>query len=368
MGKMIWKILLWIAALAILAALMVIALRPIETSAYRTRESFIGSTEFYLDVARNDVRNLTLIHVFGRNSDVDASVKEDIWDGGGVWIAPSQERLHNIASSLSTDSGSLVRGYSASGGSTTTLIDNSATFLTSGAGTGDLLVNDTQNTYGIISALSETGLTMYDMVRDDVTKSGNTEFTNNQGDVYRVIISIGSGASAVLVEGLDEDWNEAYEIVRLKGTGNNATVNTYRMINKMVVIHSGSGANTGVISATAQTDSTVTAQIGTVSGSGANRTQMAIYQVPAGKVGYLKSWYAGINLSGTGSDISLLVKPIGQGFQVRNYVALYNYSPFEFRPIGAIVIPERGIVKLQADNDVDNVDVSGGFDLVIERN
>lgn len=350
--------------LCIVAAIALIAIAT-PAIAYRVKDNPLGTTEYFHDVARDNVWQSTLIHNFGRNSDVDSG--EDIWDGGGTWAAPTQERLHNITSSLSTDSGSLIRGSTASGGSTTTLIDNSATFVTSGVSTGDLLVNDTQDIYGIISAFSETGLTVYDMVRDDTFKSGNTEFTNNQDDAYRVITEVGSGATAVLVEGLDEDWNVAFEIVRLRGTDNNATTTTFRMINKMVAIHSGSGTNTGNISATAQTDSTVTSQINI----GNNVTHSSVYQIPAGKRGYITRWNSHLNVtqSSLSNNVRLLIKPIGQGFQTRSLVALSGTGADVQREFdGGLLVPSLGIVKLSMSGAINNIDISSSFDLVIENN
>ena len=39
---------------------------------------------------------------FGRNADIDAGT-EDVWDGGGVWVAPTTARTHAIKSSAAAD-------------------------------------------------------------------------------------------------------------------------------------------------------------------------------------------------------------------------------------------------------------------------
>ena len=41
------------------------------------------------------------VNKFGRNSDVDAP--EDIWDGGGDWVAPTAARVFTVASSSDSD-------------------------------------------------------------------------------------------------------------------------------------------------------------------------------------------------------------------------------------------------------------------------
>jgi len=44
-------------------------------------------------------------HKFGRNVDIDtASDPEDLWDGGGVWVAPLAPRIHALVSTLAGDS------------------------------------------------------------------------------------------------------------------------------------------------------------------------------------------------------------------------------------------------------------------------
>lgn len=56
-----------------------------------------------LEIARGNVPGLTKVNKFGRNADVDTGV-EDIWDGGGTWVAPTQARIHAIVSTSDEDS------------------------------------------------------------------------------------------------------------------------------------------------------------------------------------------------------------------------------------------------------------------------
>lgn len=41
--------------------------------------------------------------VFGWNSDISAGVEEDIWDVGGIWVAPTDARSHELASTSADD-------------------------------------------------------------------------------------------------------------------------------------------------------------------------------------------------------------------------------------------------------------------------
>lgn len=54
------------------------------------------------------------VNKFGRSSNVDSAVATDIWDGANatddidIWVAPTQARVHNIASSSASDDGDPV--------------------------------------------------------------------------------------------------------------------------------------------------------------------------------------------------------------------------------------------------------------------
>lgn len=183
--------------------------------------------------------------------------------------------------------------------------------------------------------------------------------------------ALGTGARTVEVFGLDSNFLEIDEVVTLDGTNDVVTVNSYTMIYRMVIRSAGSGEkNAGIITATAQTDNTVTAQINV----GNNQTLMAIYQIPADKTGIILSWYASINRT-TGSadsgDFKLLLKPFDEVFQVKRFIGLqtdgasYIFQPFTI----PIIVQEKTIIKMGCvDVSSNNTDVSGGFDIVMIDN
>jgi hypothetical protein len=176
----------------------------------------------------------------------------------------------------------------------------------------------------------------------------------------------GTGARTVAVIGLNGSYAVTTETVTLNGTSNVATANSYIIIYRMYVVTAGSGAtNAGTITATAQTDATVTAQISI----GAAQTLMAIYQVPAGKTAYLRRYYASLNnaTSATSGDVRLLVKPFGEVYQTKHIVGLLSTgsSFVDYYYDLPLVITEKSLIKLSAESSANNIDISGGFDLVL---
>ena len=103
---------------------------------------------------------------FGRNSDIDGNTSpEDLWDGGGLYTGfncTEAETLEFFSSDIE-DTGALVSSGTTTGGSSTTLEDSGATFITDGVAVGDLIINDSKQFHGIVSSVdSETLLTVFD--------------------------------------------------------------------------------------------------------------------------------------------------------------------------------------------------------------
>lgn len=245
-----------------------------------TKDGFLVTQDFILAAQRGQIDNYSVITKFGRNSDVDTGGFEDVWDGGATWTAPTQDRVHDIASTDAADTS---------------------------AGTGARTV-----------------------------------------DIY--------GLSSGVVTG---------ETITLNGTSNVATANSYGIIYRMIVRTAGSGGmNAGDITATAQTDSTVTAQIT----AGNNQTLMAIYQIPTGKTGYVFRWYGDMNRSNTtgAADMRLLVKPSGEVFQTKRYNGLIAAGTSGFdKTINFLTVDALSIVKIDADASANNTDISAGFDILL---
>jgi len=175
---------------------------------------------FLIEVARQNLSDVSYTNKYGRNPDIDTGTDpEDIWDAGGLWVAPTQARTHDIASTSANDT------------------------------------------------------------------------------------SAGTGMRTLRLEGLDENWEEVTEDVALNGTTPVATAHTYQRIFRMYGLTSGSSmTNEGNVTATAQTDATVTAQIT----AGQGQTFMAIWTVPAGKTAYVTSIYGALQRAAAQNGVAEL--------------------------------------------------------------
>jgi len=177
----------------------------------------------------------------------------------------------------------------------------------------------------------------------------------------------GTGALSLTVYGLtDWDTKETSETVTLTGATPVNTVGSYVIIHRMVCNYQASttSANVGVITATAATDSTITAQINALEG----QTQMAIYGFPSIQTFYMNDMYGGVNKQIAGSsNMSLLFNPNPGvqelGFSVKSTFATNSAGETMaeriFRPPNKFSGP--GILKVQGYGSVVNLDVSAGF-------
>ncbi|MGI9405866.1 MAG: hypothetical protein ACR2O4_05805 [Hyphomicrobiaceae bacterium] len=246
--------------------------------------------DYFLEISKGNVAGHTAVNKFGRNTDVDtATVPEDIWDGGALWVAPTTARTHDVVSTDANDA------------------------------------------------------------------------------------AAGTGARTIRVYGLT-GWStaEVTEDITLNGTTNVPTVNSYVIIYRMQVMTVGSGGvNAGVITATAQTDATVTAQI--VIGEG--QTLMAIYGLPSTQNFYVYAWYLAANraaASTAGADLELRVKldadQSDSTFVVKHHLGLSTAGSSSIRHVfdPSFRVTGPAIIKVTAENvSANDLDISAGFDGVL---
>ena len=177
-----------------------------------------------------------------------------------------------------------------------------------------------------------------------------------------------TGALTLRLFGLDASFALQQEDITLDGTNDVATASTYTMIHRMDVLTAGSaGKNIGVITATADTDASVTAQIAPAN----NQTEMAIYQIPAATTGYLLYWYcdAGKAVGAAGkADIELLVKDFGAVYRLQRFIGIDTSGEGAYQEpmVAPIQVAAKTIIKLHVETvSASDMDIIGGFDLLL---
>lgn len=259
---------------------------------------------FFFEVAKENIPDHSSIIKFGENPSIaSAAGFEDIWDGGGTYVPPTQARLHDVASTDVDDVGTTISSGTSTGGSATTIIDSGASFQTQGTPVvfNDAVLNDDDTTIGnVISVDSEIQLTV---ARWSKPSNGRLGIAMESGKTYRVVTPASTGAAIFWVHGLDASFLEQEEFVVLNGQNDVVTASTYiRQYRARVFGDGGSGGAEGIVTSTAQTDNTVTCQVN----NGANQTQMCIYTVPLNLDGYVIQWGAFFGTKQSGfSDVHL---------------------------------------------------------------
>ncbi len=179
---------------------------------------------------------------------------------------------------------------------------------------------------------------------------------------------LGDGAQTVLIEGLDANFLPQEETIILNGQTNVPTASTYCMIHRMTVKSAGSGGgNAGIITATADTDSTVTAQINV----GNNVTGMCIYQIPAGKTGYLVHFWAALDEGGGGTghaDAEIQDKEFGEVWRVHNFFGLVTTGTSHFNQRDHVYerFESKTIIKIHiVEVTASGTSISGGLEFIL---
>ena len=214
-------------------------------------------------------------------------------------------------------------------------------------------------------------------IPEDVWTQGGTWVAPTQARTHDLVstsandAAAGTGMRTVEIQGLDANWDLQSETVTLNGTTNVATANTYTRIFRMYGATWGTGLeNAGVITATAQTDATVTAAINT----GDNQTLMAIYTVPRNHTAYIAQVGASINKSGgvggladmvlykaSVDDDARLVQHVFDAAIDGNSISQIVYRPYKK------ITEKNDIILTVEDVSVNNTDISGWFDLILEE-
>jgi len=325
-------------------------------------EGAVNATGASLEIARGNRSGLSAIRKYGDNPDIDTAAAETIWDGGGTYVAPTTARIHDIASTDVTDVGTVVSSGTATGGSATTLEDTGATFVTDGVAVADTLLNDSNCEVGLITGVTETVITVAGSIRDP--NGGFIGTAIASGDSYRAVTG-GAPAGILYVQGLDASVLEQQEFIVLNGTTNVPTIGSYSRMFRARCFGANSTGLVGTVTATAQTDLTVSCQV--VNGN--NQSLMAVYTVPINKNGYIVKWWGTLSRKVSATATIALrggrLNAIGYIIQQRS-INSTGTSSFDYDYAVPLPVGPGVDIWVEADTDTNNTGIASGFDIVLE--
>lgn len=326
----------------------------------------IITNDYFLDLGKGNVPFHSVVPAFGENPVITTGF-ETIWDGGGVYVPPTQARFHNIKSSLAADAGTLVSSGTATGGGINSLVDSAGTFETDLVAVEDLILNDEKVEIGEVSAINSEGdITISRSMRNPETGLDGLGFES--GNAYRIARDASTGVSVLHLIGLSPSFLDQDEFVLLNGVSNVVTAKSYPRQHRARVFSTDAANAVGTITSTTIGEVAETVSLQVIDGN--NQALMAVLTIPGDSFGLVARWWG--SMSKKQSATSTFKLRIGQldhiGYikQVRS-IQSAGASAFDYDFKGGFILPGGSDIWMEADADAASVGVSGGFDVMMVK-
>lgn len=179
------------------------------------------------------------------------------------------------------------------------------------------------------------------------------------GAVTLFAVSTGADTGSIIVEGLDDNYDEQFETIPLTGTTAVALTKTFRRVHR---VEYADGANAGAITVRALSGT------GTIVGKieiGKNQSQMAVYTVPRKCRGYISSITIGTGKNDDAS-VELHIRQPGQSFKMKTEVVVFQSTHQQILTVPLFVYP-KGDIDFRAITTSANSKVVVNFDLIREE-
>lgn len=194
---------------------------------------------------------------------------------------------------------------------------------------------------------------------------------SSSADIDTISSDSASDTFDLEIQGLDSDYNLVTQTKTL--TGQTPVILDTSLIRVFRLKNVGSADNVGRIFCFKNVATTggvpdTLVNIRAIIQPGNNQTLMAIYTIPAGKIGYMRDWYASLNNNvATSLNVELRARPFGQVFQVKhtrtiNSTGTSSTKHDYFEPE---VFSAKTDIVMQAQTAGNSVAASAGFDIVL---
>ena len=202
---------------------------------------------------------------------------------------------------------------------------------------------------------------------------------SSSADIGLISSSDAGDGQTIEMQGLDSDFNLVVQTITLNGqTDVDISATGIDLIRVFRLKNIGATDIAGVvyvrINGSAQTDGVPDAAntVRAIINNGNNQTLMAVYTVPNGKTGYMRSWFAATAGASRNSEYKIKIKarPPGQVFQVKHTSAISDTGTSKDNH--PYVEPEIFVAKtdiiMTAEmllNAATQAEISSGFDMVL---
>jgi len=182
--------------------------------------------------------------------------------------------------------------------------------------------------------------------------------------------ALGSGATTIIMYGLDTNFNEISEVITMNGTTPVKSTKEYLRLFRAIVLTTGTptpvaGSNLGIISFTSFTTTTLQARIKV----GEGQTLMAIYTVPAGKTAYITGAVFSV---GSGKSCTFRGKfrnCTTPNCSFSNKFTLELYQASEYLPfITPLRVPEKTDMVITGINGTPAIAASASWGMILIDN
>jgi hypothetical protein len=182
----------------------------------------------------------------------------------------------------------------------------------------------------------------------------------------------GTGANTILIQGLDEDYNEIEETVVLNGQTQVATQFSYLRVHRSYVTLAGSAGTSGGTVAIASSGATGGVPDGTVYASLAlgNQTQIAAYTVPAGYTLYVDeiNFTAALSIANKRVNASFHAREFGSNVFTTNFINVIQSSQLKQLFKYPQPFAEKTDLECRVSTNTSNNPIAASFQGVLIKN
>jgi len=213
-------------------------------------------------------------------------------------------------------------------------------------------------------------------VPEDIWASGGvyTGFPVSSSETVEVFssstsdTSAGVGARTIRIIGLDANYLIQQEDLTLNGTTAVTSVGTYRRLNRAYMLTAGTSVtNVGTITIR---HTTTTANVFAGIAIGFGQTEIAGYTIPAGYVGYLKSYRASMLDSGSNKGIvGFWTREFGGAVRIQRTFAVATDTNTDISLYSGVMYPEKTDIMLRCLSVLNsNAVINGSFGILLIKN